>query len=312
MTHRRLRLSTILLSRKRHSLFNRSPLHFSGERTMTRLLLATLPTAFFLTAALTSALPPADEKATPWREVLPSAELGPCADQLAAALKKPVEALAGGKLDDDDRERAVKKARGLTLLLAAAAQTTEAPAERRAPLYNAAMQLDRALLKGKFADAKTIVAALPGASGFEKPAFRPLPLVEASLRDDAVAALMMQCRTRSFGGLGVEPPPRDRMHDGLEAMLKLLGDGGDGGQKPDELARFAFRLAVLAEAMRSLPPPRPNAEKDSAKWLQASADMRENSLELAKAAPKANRAALRQAALKVSRSCSDCHKVFRD
>ena len=264
-------------------------------------------------AALTVARPPEAEKAPPWREVLPAKELAPLAAQLSAALKKPVGDLVGGKLDEDDRERAVKKARGLALLLAVGAQTTEgkgAGSELRGPLHSAAGQLDRALRGGKFGDAGAVLAALPAGKGFEKSAFAPAPLTEARDRDDALAALMVQCRLRAAGGLGVEPQPKNRDHDGLEGMLKALGDTGDAGLKPDEIARFAYRLAVLAEAARSLPP-RPVGTKDPAKWLKWSADMRDTSLELAAAAGRGP-AAVRKAALRVGTSCTECHRVFRD
>jgi cytochrome c556 len=288
----------------------------SGERTMTRRLPTAVAAALLCAAAaaLTVARPPEAEKAPPWREVLPAKELAPLAAQLSAALKKPVGDLVGGKLDEDDRERAVKKARGLALLLAVAAQTTEgkgAGSELRGPLHSAAGQLDRALRGGKFADAGAVVAALPAGKGFEKSAFAPAPLTEARHRDDALAALMAQCRVRPAGGLGVEPQPKNKDHDGLEGMLKALGDTGNGGLKPDEIARFAYRLAVLAEATRALPPPRPVAAKTPAKWLSLAAEMRDTSLELADAARK-DPAAVSKAALRVGSSCTECHKVFRD
>ena len=271
-----------------------------------------------LLVLLALAVSPSTGADTPplWQEVLPAKELAPLAEQVTLALKKHIDALAGGKLEDDDRERAVKKARGLTLLLAAGVRTTEGKgidAELRAALHNATMKLDLALRKSKYMEAKAILAALPTGKGFSIPAFTPAPLVEPTLRDDALAALMVQYRTRSFGGLGVEPKPKDTMHDGLEAMLKLVGDDGKHGLKPEELARFAYRLAVLAEATRSLPPPKQVGPKDPAKWLHWSAEMRDASLELATAtATKSNRAAISKAALKIGRSCNDCHKVFRD
>jgi hypothetical protein len=270
--------------------------------------------ALVAVASLIIAAPPAEDKNPTWTPVLPAHELKPFAEQITAALKKPVEALAGGQLDEDDRERAVKKARGLTLFLAAGAQTTAGTgdgSEKRGPLFNASMQLDQALRGGKFGDAKSTLDALPAGANFDKPPFGPAPLADARGRDDAVAALMAQFRIRAAGGLGVEPRPKERTDDGLEAMLKLLGEKGTGGPKPDDTARFAYRLAIMAEALRSLPP-RPKGEKDPAKWSKWSAEMRADSLELAKTAANGDRAALRQAALRVSRSCVDCHKVFRD
>ena len=170
----------------------------------------------------------------------------------------------------------------------------------RGPIRNAALRLDQALRGDKFTRAQTDPRGAAGGEGFDKPVFAQAPLVEVPDRDDALAALMMQCRTRAAGGLGVEPKPKDNTQDGLEAMLKVVGDTGKG-LKTDELARFALRLAILAEAIRSLPPPRPVGEKDPAKWLRWSAEMRTASLELADAARKTNVAAIRQAALKVSR-----------
>ena len=121
---------------------------------------------------------------------------------------------------------------------------------------------------------------------------------------------MTQFRLRAAGGLGIEPRPAPG-DDGLEVMLKLVGNNG-GGLKPDDLdPKFAYRLAVIAEATRSLVPPASRAGKDPAKWLQWATEMRTASLALAGAAAK-DRPAIRQAALKVARSCNDCHKVFRD
>jgi hypothetical protein len=282
---------------------------------MSRLLpIVVAAAALCALTSLIGAAPAPDDNKPSWNEVLPAHELKPFADQMAAALQKPVDALAGGQLDDDDRERAVKKARGLTLLLAAGAQSTAARGEgsaSRGPLFNGAMQLDQALRGGRFTEAKRLLGALPTGRGFDKPELAPALLAESRGRDDAVAALMVQFRIRAAGGLGVEPQPKERADDGLEAMLKVLGDTGGNPLKPDETARFAYRLAVMAEAIRSLPP-RLKVEKDPAKWLKWSAEMRDTSLQLATTAAKGDRAAVRQAALRVSRSCLDCHQVFRD
>src|SRR4051794_11267999 len=95
-----------------------------GENSLSLLFFASV---FSASLCLCGSFLPAfaADKPAAWQEVLPAPELGPLAGQVTAALKAPVAALVGGKLDDDDRERAVKKARGLALLMEAAAQATE-------------------------------------------------------------------------------------------------------------------------------------------------------------------------------------------
>jgi hypothetical protein len=244
--------------------------------------------------ALPLAAFPADEKDPPWKPVLPAKELSPLAERVSAGLKKPVESLAGGKLDDDDRERAVKKVRGLALFLVAAAQTsTDNP--QRGPLRNAGLKLDAAVRGSKFADAKTILAALPAAKGFEQPAFAPGALDPAKDREDVVAVLMVQCRLRSLGG--------------LDAIIKEVGNGNTAGLKPDEIARFSYHLAVLMEATRTLPPAKKVGPKDPDMWKRWSADARDAALELAAAKDAAGRM---KAARLVESKCSKCHTIFRD
>src|SRR5262249_18531906 len=148
------------LSAKPQALFARAvpSLTCRRGRLMSRLLFLSL----LLALPLTVVAFPADEKDPPWKPVLPAKELAPLAERVTTALKKHVASLAGGKLEDDDRERAVKKTRGLALFLVAAAQTS-ADNPQRGALRNAGMKLDAAARTGKYADAKTIFLALPGA-----------------------------------------------------------------------------------------------------------------------------------------------------
>src|SRR5260370_5012082 len=167
--------------------------------------------ALIAATSVVVAAPPADDKNPTWTPVLPVHELKPFAEQIADALKKPVEALAGGQLDEDDRERAVKKARGLTLFLAAGAQTTAGTgdgSEKRGPLFNGAMQRDQALRGGKFGDAKSILDALPAGTNFDKPPFSPAPLADPRGPDHPLAPLMAPFRIRAAGSLVVEPRPK--------------------------------------------------------------------------------------------------------
>jgi hypothetical protein len=124
---------------------------------------------------------------------------------------------------------------------------------------------------------------------------------------------MKQYKTRDFGGLGVEPMPKDDKLDGIEALFRVLAARPDGAPKltREELARVAGQSAVMAQWTRSLCPEKAVGDKTPEKWRRYCDELRDASLELARAARDDKADQIRAAARKVNASCASCHRTFR-
>jgi hypothetical protein len=281
---------------------------------MTLAARTTLPAALIL--ALLTTAGAADDKAPAWKGFLPSAAYRALMQQATARLDAQLKLLEGGKLDDDDRERAVGRARGLAVLMAAYAQSGngEVDAKRLATLRDYLLQLDAAVREGKLKEARDLYRKIGTPAVRDKVDPTPRALHEAKEREDIVKLLMNHFKTRAAGGVGVEPAPKEKTHDGLEAALYLFAARPNDAPelKPEELARLGHQTAVLAQLTRSLVPEKKEGEKDPAKWRQWSEEMREAALEFAQAAKDKKPDDVRNAARKINARCTSCHRMFRD
>jgi hypothetical protein len=276
--------------------------------------LGTVIAAFSLTlfAGLTTS-PAADEKLPEWKPFLPAADLKILVEQASQRMKPYLNDLADGKVDEDDLSRTLKRVRGLALLIASYNQSAlpDDDLPHHAAQRDLAMHIDRALRDGKYAEARkgwTELAAVRG----KGPTTALRAVHDAKDREDAVVMVMRQVGVRWRLGLGVDPQPRDRNLDGMEAALRVLSTRPDGlAMKPEELARFGYQAAVLAQFTASLAPEKKIKDKDPLVWLESSKTMLDGALELAKAAREQKPDAVRAAARKVNAGCNDCHRVFR-
>jgi hypothetical protein len=221
--------------------------------------------------------------------------------------------LESGKLDDDDRARALARSRVVTLLMAAYVQS-ETKADRvQAARRDQLLSLDKALRGGDVKQARALFTRLggPGGAGDADPT--PRDLHDPKDREDLVTILMKQYKTRDFGGLGVEPRPKDDHLDGIEALLRVLAARPIDAPKlkPEELARLADQSAVMAQWMRSLCPEKTVRDRTPEKWRQYCDELRDASLELARAARDNKAEQVRAAARKVNDNCAACHRTFR-
>jgi cytochrome c556 len=82
--------------------------------------------------------------------------------------------------------------------------------------------------------------------------------------------------------------------------------------KSEQVARFGYQLAVIAQVEQAAAPREKIGDKDPKDWRRFTDEMRAAGLALAKAAADDKTPAVRQAAERLGASCSNCHKVFRD
>jgi hypothetical protein len=280
-------------------------------RPVRRGLAAAVPVLALLLACLSS--PAADDTGPEWKPFLSAADHKAFVEQARLRMKAPLDELAGGKVDEDDLSRTVRKTRGLAMLIAACDRSAveDGEASRRAAQLGVAVALDRALRDGKHAAARRLWDDLETARD-GKPEERPRLLHDRKDREDFVQIVMAQFRTRVRGGLGVEPPPKDREQDGLESALRLLAARPDAlALKREDLARVGAQTAVLAQFTRTLAPERKEGTRDPAQWVRWCTEMLDGSLELAQAARDQKPDAVRAAARKVDAGCAACHRVFR-
>jgi hypothetical protein len=266
-----------------------------------------------LMLAFLAVAPAAEEKPSGGKSFLPAAEVKRLVEIARRRMKEPLEDLAAGKVDEDDKALTVRRQRGLALLIAAYNQYADADADapRRAAQRDAAIQIERALRADKLTEALKLWQGFDKVEA-DKTAERWRALHDPKDREDIVLFLMILFRARRAAGLGVEPPPKDANVDGLEAALRLIAARPDAlSLKPDELARVGYQAAVLAQFIGSVAPERKVGARDPEKWRQWSDEMREAGLELAAAARDQKADAVRAAARKINDGCASCHRVFR-
>jgi len=141
---------------------------------------------------------------------------------------------------------------------------------------------------------------------------------ELAKKFEEVADLMHLFRARSVGGVGwgAKPSsvPKDK-EDGLEKKLNMLAKGAGANFAKDAGAaeEAGYALAGLAElTLAKAPAKDAGGGKTKKAWIEWSEQMREASLELAKAAASKNGANASKAAAKVNAACNNCHSKFKE
>jgi hypothetical protein len=165
----------------------------------------------------------------------------------------------------------------------------------------AVIKIGESFKKGDAAGAKTAAAKV--AKDFEE-----------------VADLMHLFRARSAGGLGwgmkASGVPKDKA-DALEKKLneleKAKGGPADFAKNAAATEEAAYALAAMAELTHAKTPAKDAAGGKTKKaWMEWSEQMRDASLELAKAAAGKDGAAASKAAAKVNAACNSCHSKFKE
>lgn len=134
---------------------------------------------------------------------------------------------------------------------------------------------------------------------------------------EEMADLMHLFRPRSKGGLGwsrksiTNNPPEDGLEKKIQNLAKT--PPANVAKEAPAAEEAAYDLAAMAELIKNKAPAKDmSGGKTKKAWTDWSDQMREASLELAKAAAGKNAAAISKAAAKVNSTCNACHSKFKE
>jgi hypothetical protein len=151
---------------------------------------------------------------------------------------------------------------------------------------------------GKIDDAKAAAAKLSKVKEFEE-----------------TPDVMHLFRPRKKGGIGWGAQElANPAEDSLEKKLQILAKGPvNAGKEAGPAEEAAYSLAAMAELVKHKPTQKAMANAANKKaWADWSDQMRDASLELAKAAAKKDGPGIGKAAAKVNSSCNNCHSKFKE
>lgn len=135
--------------------------------------------------------------------------------------------------------------------------------------------------------------------------------------NDNAGDLMHMFRARNKGGLGWSRKSitNNPTEDGLEKKVQLLAKTAPANVAKEAPAaeEAGYDLAAMAELIKNIAPAKNmSGGKTTKAWQDYSDQMREASLELAKAGAGKNAAAIGKAAAKVNSTCNACHSKFKE
>jgi hypothetical protein len=210
-------------------------------------------------------------------------------------------------------ETAVAKARATAVLIASRAQSGRGARDpwQRAALRDNALKLQKALAENNLAAARKQADALLELSGLSADP-RRVPLKD--LLDLDEVELLMKPRRR--GGLGIGPPSPNSNRDGIELKVMALSRKAPAPTELDadaaELARAAAVMGSMADLLDAYAPDKKVGNKDPKDWKVQTDEMRAGAADLEAAAKAKDPKRVHTAAVRLFKSCSGCHEVFRD
>lgn len=246
---------------------------FAGAIGLLGLALGTFP------GGSSAADPPSSMPAVPDQE----------RDQLIADSIKTIEAVLNGKPDKPGMLRAQTAA----IMIAAFAQygTAGANTAQRAGQRDTAVALAEAIKADKLDEAKKLVTSIKTAKS-DTSKYGKTKLLDEKIE---LEPFMNQFASVRSGGLGIEKKLED-----LEDAKSLPADS-----LPEWLA-IANRSIVVADMVKAHP-----QEKKQKQWEGFADAMAKRADELAKAARAKDAAKTLAAGQALSKSCNDCHTVFK-
>lgn len=228
----------------------------------------------------------------------PSTAKDPLPDGTAAkVIAADIEFLKAGLAEKPDKPGTIARLKGGAMLLALTAQNNldGKDADKMAGLRAQAIKVAEALTAKKVADATTLAASLPAATGGDK---KPLKLHEQSKFD--LSELMSVFGSAKSGGMNIEAD--------FKAAEKAIKD-------PAALEVQAARVALIAQYTLDMPAGTAEGATKRKLWDDLSKDMHKMGLETAAEAAKgakADAAKLKKLAASINLNCKTCHEKFRD
>jgi len=132
-----------------------------------------------------------------------------------------------------------------------------------------------------------------------------------------IADVMNLMKIRKNGGVGVGRVPGAVQPDGIEARIIRLSRSPMApvtlGKEQTELIRMAEHLAAIASvSVHQCNVAQPKGAKNPARWKEWMEELHKASLDMIMAAKDKKPENLQDAAKRAYRTCTECHKTFRD
>ena len=125
-------------------------------------------------------------------------------------------------------------------------------------------------------------------------------------------ALMYRPRNKGGMGWGSIPQPNPAQ-DGLERRLIIFARGVPQNALGDPAnEESALWIAAIAEMTIAMAPKKDAGKKTRKLWISQAEELRESAYDLRKASAANNAAQMKQAAIRITNTCTACHIVFRD
>jgi hypothetical protein len=128
---------------------------------------------------------------------------------------------------------------------------------------------------------------------------------------------LFKARTSKGGGLGVGKESGAIQPDGIEAKIKVLAKTAPSTAELEEQSEALIRMTQVTIAVAEVAKHKCEVDKkvgymDPANWKRWSDDMQQSSWELAEAVTARDGVRVKAAAARLSSSCNNCHRVFRE
>jgi cytochrome c556 len=136
---------------------------------------------------------------------------------------------------------------------------------------------------------------------------------EAMAKKHDLGHVMYIFKPRDKKGIGVGPKGKG---DGIELKLNSLSKRAlakmELAKQSNDLVRMTEITRAVSELVPHYAPKEKKAGKDPANWKKYADEMREGSLDLAKAVKGGDPKVVHKAAARLNDSCTNCHSEFRD
>jgi hypothetical protein len=124
-------------------------------------------------------------------------------------------------------------------------------------------------------------------------------------------------RTSTGGGLGVGKESGATQPDSIEAKIKVLAKTAPSTAELEEQSDALIRMTQVTIAVAEVAKHKCEVDKkvgymDPADWIRWSNDMQQSSRELAEAVAARDGVRVKAAAARLSSSCNNCHRIFRE
>lgn len=135
---------------------------------------------------------------------------------------------------------------------------------------------------------------------------------ELAKKEKDLDAVMRMFKTKKAGGLGFGPKAEDGIEKKIESLAKKALSAAAAKNEAADLEKMAQNIAAMATVGDAYTPDKKVGNKDPKDWTKWMDDMRKGAADLAKAAKSQQPKQIKDAAMKVNSSCSNCHPIFKD